>query len=583
MPDPTKQAAPLPNDPGLVDWIADTLADLCRVDTTPRVDIGALAASEAAAFDVIEARLKGLGLPDLRLSRPPIDPAIGKHRFYSNPAYAARDGVLPSPADAYRGRSNLVVALDGADGKPGLAFNAHVDVVHPYIPPRVDAGVLYGRGACDDKGPLVAILAALRLVAQHLATHRQRLRQHLSMMCVIDEESGGNGSLAMAVDRELRRRYDTIMVIECCSSRIYPGNRGAVWYQVTGALPGVNMLEAAAFIIEEMELAGRSIKAESRHPLFPHRPVQTCHGMIGRFGEHPSRICGRVEFILRAEAAARWTPDARAVVDDLLATGLQEYIGLYGDKTQVIDPTTGRPKVARHFEVEARPEGLRVIVHGASGHMGAILANDGAITKMAAMVRALVRSRPALEHAAGGPVKLELADWDTPAELAMEGGQGFLPTHPMEAVQQRIEQAVWRGAERYLRLVGDAANAGRVQGSIRTTFQKLHNAAFAADPDSPPMRDAIAAAREAGIWPENEPIRGWDVSCDARLFACEYPDDLTVLTGGPGHLVHAHADDEQIKLDEVADFARFIAAFILRRCGVVSTDPTPPAAAKPNR
>ena len=51
-----------------------------------------------------------------------------------------------------------------------------------------------------------------------------------------------------------------------------------------------------AFVNEEMEKEGAAIRAESRHELFPQRPVQTCHGIIGPFGEHPSRICGEVSF-----------------------------------------------------------------------------------------------------------------------------------------------------------------------------------------------------------------------------------------------------------------------------------------------
>jgi hypothetical protein len=73
-----------------------------------------------------------------------------------------------------------------------------------------------------------------------------------------------------------------------------------------------------------------------------------------------------------------------------------------------------------------------------------------------------------------------------------------------------------------------------VRAEIGVSFDKLHNAAFAGAPDSPAMADALAAARDAGI-EDSGPVRGWDVSCDSRLFACEYPD-LTVLTGGPGAL-----------------------------------------------
>src|SRR5690606_27759557 len=113
-----------------------------------------------------------------------------------------------------------------------------------------------------------------------------------------------NGSLSCALDRELASRYDTILVMECTDNVIHPANRGAVWYQcLLKARSGLNLFELFAFVNEEMEKEGRAIRAESRHDLFPQRPVQTCHGCIGSYGEHPSRICGEVSFRIGFERA----------------------------------------------------------------------------------------------------------------------------------------------------------------------------------------------------------------------------------------------------------------------------------------
>lgn len=59
---------------------------------------------------------------------------------------------------------------------------------------------------------------------------------------------------------------------------------------------------------------------------------------------------------------------------------------------------------------------------------------------------------------------------------------------------------------------------------------------------------------------------GWTVSCDARLFATEYPG-MEVLTFGPGLLAHAHSDQEQIELDDIRRAVEFLALFILRQTG----------------
>src|ERR1700722_11141774 len=126
----------------------------------------------------------------------------------------------------------------------------------------------------------------------------------------------------------------------------------------------------SSFVIEEMEKEGAAIRAESRHKLFPQRPVQTCHGIIGPFGEHPSRICGEVSF--KIQFGRKPDETTETLERDCLDSGLAAYAGLYGDKTKVIDPATGKPMVARHYDLRRDQNGFAVNVHGATGHMGAI-------------------------------------------------------------------------------------------------------------------------------------------------------------------------------------------------------------------
>ncbi|HEY9173614.1 MAG TPA: M20/M25/M40 family metallo-hydrolase, partial [Verrucomicrobiae bacterium] len=130
----------------------------------------------------------------------------------------------------------------------------------------------------------------------------------------------------------------------------------------------------------------------------------------------------------------------------------------------------------------------------------------------------------------------------------------------IDEVMERMRRAAQRGAENYLRRIG---RRERGEDVVCVTYEKLHNVAFDGDPDSPSMRNAVAAAKACGIW-EDEPIRGWTVSCDARLFATEYPD-LPVLTFGPGQLAFAHSDQEQIDLTEVRAAAEFLALYILQQ------------------
>ena len=52
-------------------------------------------------------------------------------------------------------------------GKPGrvLQFNGHLDTVHlPFVPPRIEDGVMYGSGVSDMKGGVAAAVEAMRVV-----------------------------------------------------------------------------------------------------------------------------------------------------------------------------------------------------------------------------------------------------------------------------------------------------------------------------------------------------------------------------------------------------------------------------------
>ncbi|OHB81057.1 MAG: hypothetical protein A2W31_11570 [Planctomycetes bacterium RBG_16_64_10] len=545
-------------------YLVDLLVEIGRLDTSIQADVAALRRAETAVFDVLQRELTVYRLPSARLERRPIDGRIAEHPFFSQ-LYYTQTSDHPqglSVAQAYQGRANLLLLVDGDRHQPGgldQAINVHVDVIAPFIPPRVEGDTVFGRGACDDKGNVVALMGGLKLVAAGLQEAGMRLNRDLTSMFVIDEEMGGNGSLSLAIDGGLKARYQSLMVLEVCGGNVYPGNRGCVWYKVEGELVGANLFEAAAFVIEEMEHLGRALRAESDHPLFPHRPVQTCHGIIGHCGQHPSRINSRVAFDIVFDGGA--APRCHQLVEDILQSALNEYTGLYGDKTR--PGPWGAAKVDRHYDLVPGPGGLTVTVYGSAAHMGAISVNDGAITKMMALVRGLVRSRAALASAAGASrVALAQHGWPDPARLVLEGGQGFVPTHEMQQVMDRIRAAVWSGADYYFRLTGQRADAADV---FQVTYDKLHNAAFAGRADSCSMRSAIAAATAAGLRPELPP-RGWDVSCDARIFAGEYPT-MDVITTGAGSLALAHSDDEQIGSHELTRCAEFLAYFILQQTG----------------
>lgn len=71
---------------------------------------------------------------------------------------------------------------------PVITLSTHLDTVPPYIAPRLEAGRLYGRGACDAKG----IAAAMILAADHL----REAGVPVALLFVVGEETTHDGARA---------------------------------------------------------------------------------------------------------------------------------------------------------------------------------------------------------------------------------------------------------------------------------------------------------------------------------------------------------------------------------------------------
>ena len=535
------------------------LQRICAIDTSSAQSLARLSENEAHVFAIVGDAIQSLQLPGGSAQWRALTPAIQDHPAFSRPYYA--EGTT---AEIYEGRGNLLFFLDRPASSEGLdtALNAHIDTVAPYFPPERTTDRLYGRGAVDDKGNVVVILGALAILAELERRGLISLRNRLTAMFVIDEETGGNGSLDLALDRALKERYDSLLVLECASNQLYPANRGAVFLRCAARLADAasssetpSLLGAFALGVLELVGEGEAIRLESNHPLFPHRPVQTCTGILGPWGNHPSAICGEVGFEVQDIPPSESTELYRAI-----QRGIQRYVERYGDKTTATDPD-GRPKVERHFDLQ-RVDGNRhqVTIYGSTGHMGSLPENDAAITKWAYVMRELGEEN----RACGRHGTFAFPGGEPPRRLVFEGAQGFLPTHSIEEVKDRTRVAFLRGVAKYLSHYSLPANAIECQ----VTFDKLHNNAYAGDPGSASMRRALRTAAELRLVEPELPVRGWEVSCDARLFADEYPS-MPVITTGVGKLDQAHANHESVRLDELFESVCFLSMFILRETGAL--------------
>lgn len=134
----------------------------------------------------------------------------------------------------------VVVRFD--TGKPGrtLQFDGHLDTVHlPFVPPRVEAGVLYGSGASDMKGGIAAFVEALRALR---ATNS--LPGGAILLTAHDHHEGPWGDRRQ-VHALLREGLvgDAVLLPEYLADRLPLGGRGMAIFEVQITREGEPMHE----------------------------------------------------------------------------------------------------------------------------------------------------------------------------------------------------------------------------------------------------------------------------------------------------------------------------------------------------
>lgn len=139
-----------------------------------------------------------------------------------------REMGLSVALDEYKpGRFNVEATLENGAG-PVFAFNTHMDTVpagdgwtsDPFVLSARD-GKLFGRGACDCKGPLASMLEAVRM----MAGSRERWSGTLLAIFVADEEIASEGAKHYAAKQP---KIDFAVVGEPTSNTIYSAHKGSL-------------------------------------------------------------------------------------------------------------------------------------------------------------------------------------------------------------------------------------------------------------------------------------------------------------------------------------------------------------------
>ena len=226
------------------------LADLVRVPS--------LLGEEEPVQVLVETRLRELGfevesvVPDRALLAERSDSGI--------------------PLIPYEGRRSLIGTI-GAEGGRSLVLNGHVDVVsaeplerwtkEPFGAEVAD-GRMYGRGSCDMKGGVAAMLLGVQA-----ALAAGPLPGRLVYQSVIEEECGGNGALAAVLAGP---PADAALIAEPTNGGMDLVAVGVIWARVG--------LHADSRHASNADRGSNPI--EAAYPV-----IQALHGLEAELNEHP--------------------------------------------------------------------------------------------------------------------------------------------------------------------------------------------------------------------------------------------------------------------------------------------------------
>jgi acetylornithine deacetylase len=131
---------------------------------------------------------------------------------------ASRTGGRVERIEVEPHRCNVLVHWDA----PVVTFSTHIDTVPPFFPSREDDEFVWGRGACDTKG----IIAAMLLALEALVESGER---RVAALFVVGEERNSAGAYAAAKDSR-GSRY--LINGEPTESKLALGSKGALRYEL---------------------------------------------------------------------------------------------------------------------------------------------------------------------------------------------------------------------------------------------------------------------------------------------------------------------------------------------------------------
>ena len=230
---------------------------------------------------------------------PPGDPRAGEQRVADFlAAITARAGLDVEVQEVFPLRANLLARLaPWGKTRQRILLAPHLDTVGGESPeifrPREKHGRLHGRGACDTKGSVAALLTALTELAR---SERRPGQTEIVFAGLVDEENGQGGSRALVAKGF---KADLAIVGEPTRLQIVTAHKGDLWLQLEGrgkaahgARPelGRNAVHAMARIVDLFETDYAAALRKRAHPLLGHPTINV--GSIAG-GSQPNIVPGR--------------------------------------------------------------------------------------------------------------------------------------------------------------------------------------------------------------------------------------------------------------------------------------------------
>ncbi len=192
-------------------------------------------------------------------------------------AFFEECGIPVQTEEVLPGRCNVVATLVGHDPTRTLLFESHMDTastdgmaIDPFAP-RIEDGLLYGRGSCDTKAGGVAMMHAMR----RFRVAGEKPSVNVQFAGAMDEEHTFKGALALAQGT----KADAVVVSEPTDLAVVRAHNGLARFRihVAGVAAhsskpelGVNAISKMARIVAAVEDDIEASYASRSHPLTGH-------------------------------------------------------------------------------------------------------------------------------------------------------------------------------------------------------------------------------------------------------------------------------------------------------------------------